>query len=119
MNLLKNPDVIMWQAVILQAVRDAQANEVSQQCGTEKIYKWSKSMDCKDVCYYAQLDHDSIRIGFINIYLDFLKQQEGEIQGLAIERDMKPCDLHKELDEIKLKRQEAYERLEKIKCQKL
>lgn len=119
MSLAKSPEVKLWKTVVAQAVIDAKANNISDQCGTERIYKWSRTYDCKQVCFYAQLDHDLVRIGFIKIYLEFLENEEKRIRKLMDSEEVYNPELHEQIIEIKHKKFEARLRWEKIKCQKL
>lgn len=118
MSLVDSPQVLLWQAVILQAVRDAEADNKHQQNGTEKIYKWSKEADCKEVCYYAQLNHDAVRVGFIKIYLKFLDNKKIEVKKLFLKDKITEERLDRELAEIEEKEIEVYNRWDEIRWQK-
>jgi len=119
MSLVNAPEVLVWQAAVLQAVRDAEANNINQQCGTEEIYQWSKSSDCKETCYYAQLDHKAVRIGFIKIYLRFLDKEINEAQKFISKTIHSEEKIKAKIIEIEEKKQEVYNLWEEIKWDRL
>lgn len=119
MELDKQPEVILWRAVILQAAKDAIANETKEQCGAERIYAWSKSVDCKEVCSHAQMNHKDVRLGIAKIYIDFLWEQLRIKKRKMITEGYKARQVDLALKPIRRKLAEATTRKELIECQKL
>lgn len=65
------PEVSLWRYVLIQAGKDAISNNEECHEGVEKIYRWSKGAECKEVCSYADVDYDCVRNSFESIYIQW------------------------------------------------
>lgn len=61
-------EVSLWRHVLIQAGKDAISNNEECHEGVEKIYRWSKGAECREVCSYAEVDYDCVRDAFEAIY---------------------------------------------------
>lgn len=62
-----SPEVKLWRAVIINAVKDAQTNKKSDLQDAAWHARWADTAKFREVCSCANLDPDTIRDGFKNI----------------------------------------------------
>jgi len=115
-ELIEEPEVKLWRGVVVQAVRDAMIDNANLQAGTESIYNWTKTVDCKEVCRNAQLDHDNVRIGFAEIYIKFLWKQYIAKKRELISNNISVKAAEALLKPLKSKIDKAKRRKERIQC---
>ena len=71
------PERRLWKAVLGAAAMEAEKNINNGEAKDALYhYNWSRRVDCKSVCEYANIDWGCVKVGFKRIYQESKKKLE-------------------------------------------